>query len=122
MRLTLLAILLTGALAAPAPAAGQAPAPGRFGCTEWVYDPASGTFQVVPRGFIRLLADRTYQQNGSPDKGTWTFRSGKTRFRGGSLAGSKATAVDGDPQQLRIVVGASGGTAPTWNCTRSRRA
>lgn len=117
-----LAILSAGAIATPASAAGPAPVPGKYGCTESVYSVSDGTFTFEPRGFIRLFADGTYQQNVSKDRGTWRFKNGTTKLKGGSLAGSSAKAVDGNAKRFHLTVKFETSRDATWTCSRTGKA
>ena len=107
----------TGATTKPANrerAAGP-PLKGKYGCSESVFNGDGYTSQT--RGFITLLGGNRYRQ-GKGKKGRYRYEAGVTRFIGGGLDKSTATAIDGKRSRLFITVRFSGGDEARWACTR----
>jgi hypothetical protein len=107
------------ALAAEAPAGP--PIPGKYGCSESVF--SVDGYQSEARGFVYLLGKNRYRQ-GKGKVGTYAYsaKSGVTRFKGGGLGGSSATAIDGKRDRLFITVRFSGGDEANWACSRIGKA
>ena len=90
---------------------------GKYGCSESVY--TVDGYQSEPRGFITLLSKHRYRQGkGKLGRYTYNAKSGVTRFKGGGLGGSHATAIDGKRNRLFITVKFTGGETAHWACTR----
>jgi hypothetical protein len=72
----------------------RSPRTDKYGCSESVY--TGDGYRSEARGFISLLARNAYRQ-GRGKLGTYRYKaaSGITRFIGGGLGGSTATAIDG---------------------------
>ena len=91
------------------------PLKGKYGCAESVFNGDGYTSET--RGFITLLSGNRYRQ-GKGSNGRYRYRSGVTRFIGGGLDKSKATAIDGKRSRLLITVKFTDGATARWACTR----
>lgn len=91
------------------------PLKGKYGCAESVFNGDGYTSQT--RGFITLLGANRYRQ-GKGRKGRYRYKAGVTRFIGGGLDKSTATAIDGKRSRLLVTVRFSGGNQARWACTR----
>jgi hypothetical protein len=124
---TLASASLIGPVAAAAPAAATKagdrerpagpPLLGKYGCSESVY--TGDGYRSELRGFVTLLAKHRYRQGkGKVGKYAYKGKSGVTRFTGGGLGGSTATAIDGKRNRLFITVKFKHGNTANWACTR----
>ena len=122
-------LALAAALAtatAPASAANRErpagpPLLGKYGCAESVY--SLDGFHSETRGFVSLLAKHAYRQGkGKRGKYSYNAKSGVTRFKGGGLDTSTATAIDGKRNRLFITVRFTSGNTAHWACTRVGKA
>jgi hypothetical protein len=97
------------------------PITGKYGCSESVYTTDGYTQEA--RGFVSLLAENRYRQ-GKGKVGTYSYsaKSGITRFKGGGLGGSTATAMDGKRDRLFIKVHFISGKTANWACSRIGKA
>ncbi len=91
------------------------PLKGKYGCSESVFNGDGYTSET--RGFITLLKKNRYRQ-GRGKVGRYRYKAGTTRFIGGGLGKSTATAIDGKRNRLFITVKFRDGNEAKWACTR----